>query len=178
MRSLLQPRPNSRAPRLLLGVGQAPLGELLHRPVRGGAHLRRIGQPRTVALGQPPGGVHDLRALEAFGLDARDGVEVHRFARRDCAERPSAPVISVAPTIGRSSSVRLVTDSVLQSSVTQSSSQVHSLQSTVYEGLARLGASPRASRSANAWTVGLGTAVDWATGDCRSTVDCWTVDCR
>ena len=40
-------------------------------------HARRIGQPRAVTVGQIPERIHDLGALQPFGLDARDRLEIH-----------------------------------------------------------------------------------------------------
>jgi hypothetical protein len=42
-----------------------------------------------VDLGQPPRDVHHLRALEAFGLDPRDRVEIDGLARLGDTQDPA-----------------------------------------------------------------------------------------
>ena len=64
---------------LVFGVDavQPPPAQAIRRPRGSLVHARRIGQPRAVAVGQIPERVHDLGALQPFGLDTHDRLQIH-----------------------------------------------------------------------------------------------------
>ena len=62
--------------RLEVDVGEPPLLHRLLRPVGRFLDVRRAGEPGAVDVGEVALGLHHLRALQPFFLDAVDGVEV------------------------------------------------------------------------------------------------------
>ena len=75
------PAGNPGRPLLEVDLIETPLVQLLDGPIARGAELRRIHQPRAVAVGEIVHHVHDLGVLKLLGLDAVDHVQVDFFLR-------------------------------------------------------------------------------------------------
>src|SRR5580765_1987581 len=77
-------------PSLLMHVGEAPLGEALHRPLARALEVRRPRHAWAIHVSHPPDVIHDLRFRQRFLLDARDGAEIDGrlgLDREDAAEK-------------------------------------------------------------------------------------------
>ena len=70
------------APRLQMGIFEAPFVELVQRPLRRLHVVGRIGEPRAIHIGEIAQNVHHLRILQAFLADALHRLPVHRLFRR------------------------------------------------------------------------------------------------
>ena len=84
---LVLPSPAERSPRLEVGIGHPPLGELVLRPLVGFLDLRGAGEPGTDPVHQLRRRLHDLRVVKPFLPDPGHHLQIDALFGRQAERR-------------------------------------------------------------------------------------------